>query len=129
MDYINRMNIPPPTPSRSSSSSSFTLSSVNLSSVKLPTIKSSFFQQSKFLDTLQDAQLFNWSYSRAASVEGSEEASGFLGIGHFFTRSGATTPTLLSRSSSFSAAVTDDIAVEQMTSFKIEDVYNIKKDE
>lgn len=122
------MNVAP-TPSRSSSSSSFSLSSVNLSSVKLPTIKSSFFQQNRILDTLQDAQLFNWSYSRASSVDGSEEASGFLGIGHLFTRSGATTPTLLSRSSSFSAAVTEDIAVEQMTSFKIEDVYNIKKDE
>lgn len=130
---------PTPVASRSSSSSSF-----NLSSVKLPNIKSpsAYFQQSKILDTLHDHQLFNWSYSRNTSsstgattpnIEGND--SGFLGIGHFFTssRSGATTPTFLSRSSSFSAATTiDDCEIDPPLaplSFKIEDVYNIKKDE
>lgn len=96
MDYINRMKVcTPPTPSRSTSSSNFNLSSMT-------TIKNAF--QPKFIDTLQDQQLFNWGYT-------------------FFTRSGANTPSLLSRSSSFSAAATED------TDVSIEHVYHIRKDE
>lgn len=117
--------LPTPSPSRSSSSSSFNLSS-SLSSVKLPTIKSSFFQQNKLLDTIQDHQLFRWSYPRAVADGEQHENSGFLGISHFFSRSGATTPTFLSRSSSFSAAT---VVEEEYISDKIEDVYHIKKDE
>ncbi len=117
--------LPTPSPSRSSSSSSFNLTSVSLSSVKLPTLKNPFFQQNKLLDTIQDHQLFRWSYPRAVPLEG-EENSGFLGIGHFFSKSGATTPTFLSRSSSFSATVVEE---EIVLSDKIEDVYHIKKDE
>jgi len=109
---------PTPVASRSSSSSSF-----NLTNVKLPTI----FHQNKVLDTLQDHHLFNWSYNRVNS----DEHPGFLGIGHYFTRSGATTPTLQggsSRSSSFSAATNIDEDPLAIPSIRIEDVYHITKD-
>lgn len=100
VDYINRMKVCTPTPSRSSSSSSFNLTSMT-------TIKNTFFQP-RFLDTLQDQHLFNWSYTRDFS--------------QFFSKSGATTPSLQSRSSSFSAE-------GEVTSFSIEHVYHIRKDE
>ncbi|CAO0801443.1 unnamed protein product [Mucor circinelloides] len=118
-DYISKMKVAPtPVASRSSSSSSF-----NLTNVKLPTI----FHQNKVLDTLQDHHLFNWSYNRVNS----DEHPGFLGIGHYFTRSGATTPTLQggsSRSSSFSAATNIDEDPLAIPSIRIEDVYHITKD-
>ena len=118
-DYISKMRVAPtPVASRSASSSSF-----NLTNVKIPTI----FHQNKVLDTLHDQQLFNWSYNRANS----DENPGFLGIGHYFTRSGATTPTLLggsSRSSSFSAATNIDEDPLAIPSIRIEDVYHITKD-
>lgn len=122
VDYINHMKLPTPSPSRSSSTSNFSLthtgSSFNMSSVKLPNFKN------KFLDTFQDQYLFNWSYTRPALER--EDSSGFLGIGSFFSRSGSTTPTFLSRSSSFSAAT---VVEDELTSDSIEHVYHIRKDE
>lgn len=93
VDYINRMKVVSTPPSRSSSSSSFNLSG-------LTTLKTF---QPKFIDTLQDHQLFNWTYTR-----------------DFFTRSGSNTPSLISRSNSFSAT-DDDVSIEH--------VYHIRKDE
>lgn len=119
VDYISKMKVAPtPVASRSSSSSSF-----NLTNVKLPTI----FHQNKVLDTLHGQHLFNWSYNRANS----DDNSGFLGISHYFTKSGATTPTLQSsssRSSSFSAATNIDEDPIAIPSIRIEDVYHITKD-
>lgn len=108
---------PTPIPSRSSSSSSF-----NLSSVKLPTL----IHQTK--EALHDHHLFNWSYA----AKQPEENPGFLGISQFFgtSRSGSTTPTLQSRSSSFSAISNiDDDDDEVIKSIKIEDVYHIFKED
>ncbi|KAG2195494.1 hypothetical protein INT47_012038, partial [Mucor saturninus] len=85
VDYINRMKVVSTPPSRSSSSSSFNLSG-------LTTLKTF---QPKFIDTLQDHQLFNWTYTR-----------------DFFTRSGSNTPSLISRSNSFSAD--DDVSIEHV---------------
>jgi hypothetical protein len=111
-EYINRLSKPPtPIPSRSSSSSSF-----SLPHVKLPTIKSGFFNQSqtKKLEKLEDQHLFNWGYSKE------DENSKFLGIGQFFnkSRSGSTTPTIQSRSNSFSSNMDDEI-----TNIKLDTVH------